>query len=163
MIALRVASLWLLAIWVGGLAVLGLVAAPAIFATLQAQDPSAGRTTAALVFGAVFERFQYVALGLGTLVAVLLVVRALLGPRPVRFAWRLWTVVGLVAIAAGTAFIITPRIDQIRRDTPGPIAALSDTDPRKAEFGRLHGLSTALMGLTLVAGAGLIGIETQDH
>jgi hypothetical protein len=162
MIMLRVASLVILAIWVGGLAVLGFVAAPAIFATLEAQDPAAGRTLAALVFGVVFAKFQYVALALGGALASLLMVRALLGPRPLRFAWRLWTVVGMMTVGAASAFVIAPRIDHIRRDTPGTVAALPDTDPRKAEFGRLHGLSNVLMLATMAAGVGLIWIEAKD-
>ena len=162
MIVFRVASLVILAIWVGGLAVLGLVAAPAIFHALEAQDPAAGRALAGLVFGAVFARFQYVALALGALLAAVLMVRALLGPRPLRLAWRLWTVAGMIALGAGSAFVIAPRIDRIRLDTPGTVAALPDTDPRKAEFGRLHGLSSIFMVATLVAGVGLIWMETKD-
>ncbi len=162
MIVFRVAALVILAMWVGGLAVLGLVAAPAIFATLSAQDPAAGRTLAAMVFGAVFARFQYVALALGALLAAVLLVRALLGPRPRRLAWRLWTVAGMVALGAASAFVIAPRIDRIRNDTPGTVAALPDTDPRKAEFGRLHGLSSMVMLVTIAAGVGLIWMEAKE-
>ena len=56
---LRLVSLVLLALWVGGLAVLGFVAAPAIFAALEAHDPTAGRALAGAVFGAVLWRFHY--------------------------------------------------------------------------------------------------------
>ena len=162
MILLRVASLVILAIWVGGLAVLGFVAAPTIFSTLEAQDPATGRAVAGLVFGAVFERFQYAALVLGALFMTGLGLRALLGPRPVRLAWRLWTVAGMLALGGASAFLIAPRIDHIRRDTQGSVAALPDTDPRKPEFGRLHGLSNVFMLATLVGGVGLIWMETQD-
>ena len=162
MIVLKAASLAILAVWVGGLAALGLVAAPAIFAALEAQDPAAGRTLAALVFGVVFERFQYVALALGAALTALLIVRALLGPRPLRFAWRVWTVVAMMAVGALSVFVTAPRIDQIRRETTGAVAALPDTDPRKIEFGRLHGLSSVLMLATLAAGAGLIWMEAKD-
>ena len=77
----------------------------------------------------------------------------------------LWAglILALVALSAATAFVIAPRIDRLQRDTPTPIAALEDTDPRKVAFGRLHGLSTALMVVTVVAGAGLIWMETQDR
>jgi hypothetical protein len=161
-IVLRVASLVILAFWVGGLAALGLVAAPAIFATLEAHDPAGGRTLAGLVFGVVFERFQYSALLLGTLLVALLIVRALLGPRPLRFAWRIWAVVLMMAAGAASTFVIAPRIDRIRRDTVGAVAALADTDPRRVEFNRLHGLSNVLMLATLAAGVGLIWMEAKD-
>jgi hypothetical protein len=162
MILLRAISLGILAAWTGGLAALGLVAAPAIFATLEARDPAGGRTLAGEVFGVVFQRFQYVALAFGALLVAVLVVRALLGPRPLRFAWRLWAVVAMTAATAATVFVLAPRIDRIRRDTPGAVAALPDGDPRKAEFGRLHGLSNVLMIATLGAGVGLIWMEARD-
>jgi hypothetical protein len=114
------------------------------------------------VFGVVFERFQYAALVLGAVFMALLGLRALLGPRPLRLAWRLWAVAGMLALGAASAFVIAPRIDQIRRDTPGSVAALPDTDPRKPEFARLHGLSNVLMLATLVGGVGLMWMETKD-
>jgi len=162
MVVLRVASLLVLSIWVGGLAVLGFVVAPLVFSTLEAQDPAGGRALAGLVFGAVFARFQDYAWGLGGLLILLLGARALLGPRPRRLGWRLWTIVGMLALSLYAAFVLTPRIDRIRRDTAGSVSALPDTDPRKQEFGRLHGLSNVFMLVTLVGGVGLLWIETTD-
>jgi hypothetical protein len=72
------------------------------------------------------------------------------------------TVVVMVAISAAGAFLIAPRIDEIRREAAGPVAGLPDTDPRKAEFGRLHGASNVLMLVTLAAGLGLTWMETKD-
>jgi hypothetical protein len=162
MVVFRVASLLVLALWVGGLAVLGFVAAPTIFATLDAHDAAAGRALGGLVFGAVIERFQHWTWALGALLIVLLGLRALLGPRPRRLAWRLWAVAGMLALSLATAFVIAPRIDQIRRETSGAVSALADTDPRKSEFGRLHGLSNVFMLTTLVLGVGLFWLETTD-
>lgn len=162
MILLRAASLLILSIWVGGLAVLGLLAAPTIFSTLESHDPAGGRALAGLVFGDVFARFEYLALALGAALIVLLFARSLLGPRPRRLSWRAWTIAAMLGMSAATVFAISPRIDRIRQETTGTIAALPDSDPRKAEFGRLHGLSSVLMIVTLVAGAGLIWIESAD-
>lgn len=159
---LRVASLVVVAIWVGGLAVLGFVAAPEIFAALEAADPERGRLLAGQVFGAVFGRFQYWAWILGALLVALLITRALLGPRPRRLGIRVWTVTGMVTLSVVSALYITPRIDRIRQETRGAVALLPEGDTRKAEFGRLHGLSTALMLVTLVAGVGLLWAETKD-
>ena len=78
MIGLRVSSLVVLAIWVGGLATLGFVAAPAIFKSLEASDPAGGRVLAGLVFGSVFRNFQYISLGLAAILVCLFVLRALL-------------------------------------------------------------------------------------
>lgn len=162
MIGLRVASLVVLAIWVGGLAALGFVAAPAIFQSLEASDPAGGRTMAGLVFGAVFSRFQYISLGLAAILVILFILRALLGPRPLRMAWRVWTVAAMIAMSAATITVISPRIDQLRTEVTGSIAALPDTDARKGEFGRLHGISNVLMLATLLCGVGLIWMEARD-
>ena len=162
MFVLRFASVVLLAMWIGGLAALGGVGAPAIFATLEAHDPSGGRTLAGAVFGAVFSRFQHVTWGIAGLLFAVLGVRAALGPRPRRFGLRMWTIAGMLALSVITALVLTPRIDRLRESTPGTIAALPDNDPRKISFGRLHGLSNGLMVVTLVAGLGLILAETRD-
>ena len=162
MFGLRVASLVVLALWVGGLAVLGFVAAPAIFASLEASDPAGGRTLAGLVFGSVFNRFQYLSLVIGPIFILLLILRALLGPRPLRLAWRVWTVAAMLVMSAATLFLISPRIDRLRTEVSGTIAALPDTDARKTEFGRLHALSSVLMLATLAGGVGLIGMEARD-
>lgn len=162
MVLLRAASLLILAIWVGGLAVLGLLAAPSIFATLESHDPAGGRALAAQVFGNVFLRFDYLALALGGALIALLLARSLLGPRPRRLSWRIWTIAVMLSLTAATVFVLAPRIDRIRQDTTGTIAALPDSDPRKAEFGRLHGLSGILMIVTIVAGSGLIWLESAD-
>jgi uncharacterized membrane protein len=162
MSVLRFVSVVLLAMWVGGLAALGTIGAPAIFAVLEGQDPSGGRTLAGAVFGAVFSRFQHVAWVLGGLLLAVLGVRAALGPRPRRFGLRMWTIAGMLALSLVTTFGLTPRIDRLRETTPGTIASLPDADPRKIAFGRLHGLSTGFMLVTLVAGLGLIFAETRD-
>ena len=162
MSVLRFVSVVLLAMWVGGLAALGTIGAPAIFATIEAQDPVGGRTLAGAVFGAVFTQFQHVTWWIAGLFLAVLGVRAALGPRPRRLGLRLWTVIGMLALSLTTAFVLTPRIDRLRESTPGAIASLPESDPRKVAFGRLHGLSSGFMVVTLVAGLGLIWAETRD-
>jgi len=160
---LRLVSLVLLALWVGGLAVLGFVAAPAIFATLEAHDPAAGRALAGAVFGAVLWRFHYWMWALGGGLLLLFLIRRLLGPAPRYLAVRMGVVVLMLALGAVSAYYISPSIDQIRHETNGAIASLTDNDPRKAEFGRLHGLSSILMLCTLGAGISLFWAELNDH
>jgi len=69
----------------------------------------------------------------------------------------------MLAMSLGTGLVLAPRIDAIRDRTPGTVASLPDTDPSKIEFGRLHGLSNALMLVTLVAGVGLFWVEMKDQ
>lgn len=159
---LRVASLALVAIWIGGLAVLGMVAAPSVFAVLEQQDPVAGRTLAGLLFGDIFARFQHLALFLGAGLILVLALRALIGPRPRRLGLQLGLVATMLAASVYTGFVIAPRIDALRADTPATMASLPETDPRRSEFGRLHGLSNGLMVLTLVAGLALFWIEARE-
>jgi len=162
MSALRFVSVLLLAIWVGGLTALGTIGAPVIFATLEAHDPAVGRTLAGAVFGAVFARFQHVTWAIGGLLLAVLGIRAALGPRPRRFGLLMWTIAVMLALSAITVFVLTPRIDRLRDSTSGTIASLPDNDARKITFGRLHGASTGLMLVTLIAGLGLILAETRD-
>jgi hypothetical protein len=162
MSVLRFASLVVLAVWVGGLAALGTVAAPAIFTTLESQDPSGGRALAATIFGAVFMRFQHGAWILGGILLVLLIVRAVLGPRPRPFALRIAAVTTMLAASLAAGLVVAPRIEAIRRETTGAVAALAESDARRVAFGRLHGLSNGLMGLTLLVGVWLLWAEMHD-
>ena len=162
MALLRFASVLVLAIWVGGLATLGSLAAPEIFTVLERHDPARGRVLAGEVFGAVFQRFQRATWLLGALLIALSGLRALLGPRPRQLGLRVWAAIGLLAMSLAGGLFIAPRIDAIRRATSGPVASLPDGDATRSEFGRLHGLSTGLMLLTLLAGAGLMWTEMRD-
>jgi len=159
---LRFASLVVLSLWIGGLAVLGGLAAPTIFTVLEAHDPAAGRTLAGLVFGAVFDRFQHVSWILGALLFGLLGTRALLGPRPRRTELRMGLILVMVGASLMSGLMLAPRIDEIRTTTSGTVAALPDSDPRKAAFGRLHATSNVLALVTLAAGLGLLWAEMKD-
>jgi hypothetical protein len=57
---------------------------------------------------------------------------------------------------------ITPRVAAIRDDAGGHISALADSDPRRTEFNRLHALSSAVMLIVILAGAGLLYAEVHD-
>jgi hypothetical protein len=160
---LRLVSVLILALWVGGAAVLGSVAAPTIFSVLEAHDPTGGRTTAGLVFGQVLSRFQQLSWILGGLLAIVMAVRAALGPRPRKLGIRLWLLAAMIAASVVTAVVVSPRIEAIRDGTQGSVASLPDGDARKVQFGRLHGLSNALMLFSLAAGVGLLYAEMKDN
>jgi hypothetical protein len=159
---LRLAALALLAVWIGGLLTLGAIGAPTLFAVLESHDPAGGRTLAATAFGAIFLRFEHLSVIVGALLIATLAARAMLGPRPRRLAARIWTVAGMLALSLGTTFWIIPRIDRIRNSTPGSVTSLTNDDPRRVEFDRLHGLSNGLALVTLIAGLGLLWYEVND-
>jgi hypothetical protein len=160
---LRFLSLAALSAWIGGLATLGTTVAPAIFSVLDARDPVNGRELAGTLFGTVLRDFQHVAWICGSLLLVLLATRAMLGPRPARLAMRLTAVLGMLLVSVGTTRIVMPRIERIRGEVRGPIAGLQESDERRREFNRLHGLANGLMALTLLAGAGLLWFEVRDQ
>lgn len=159
---LRFVSLAILAVWVGGLIVLGAIVAPRIFADLAAADSAAGPSMAGGIFGGMFQQFHQIAAVLGAALIALLGARAAIGPRPRWFKRRVWIVGAMLAMTLAGRFVLGPRVDAIRRDTAGPIAALPDTDPRRVEFSRLHGLSNVLAFTTLAGGLLLIWFETKD-
>ena len=57
---------------------------------------------------------------------------------------------------------ITPRVAEIRDAAGGRVTALAESDPRRIEFNRLHGLSSAVMLVTILAAAGLLYAEVRD-
>lgn len=162
MAVLRFLSLTTLAIWVGGLGILGGLAAPVMFATLQERDPVGGREAAGVVFGVIFQNFQWVSWICGGILLALFGVRAALGPRPRRLSIRVWTLVAMLAISIGTSMFVVPRIDQIRTGATVTITSLPADDPRRVEFGRLHAISHGLMLLTLAGGLLLLWLEARD-
>jgi len=163
MTLLRFLAIVGLGLWIGGLVALGAIGAPTLFSVLESTQGAAGRELAGAAFGAIFQRFQYISIGLGALVGVSLGFRAAIGPRPTHFKLRLWAVIGLLVIAGATAFVLAPRIDAIRRSVPVSIASLPTDDARRATFGRLHGLANALMLVTVVVGLGLCWAEATDR
>ena len=161
--ALRYVSIVALAFWIGGLAALGLVAAPVLFDLLSAHDPEAGRTLAGQAFGAIFESFERVALIPGAIVAASLAWRAARVPRPRGLAWRSGVLAVMLALTVVTGTVIGPRIDALRVSAPTPIADLPDGSALKTAFGRLHGLSGGLMIIVLAGGLALMWMELTDQ
>jgi len=159
---MRFVSNVLTSLWIGGLLALGYVAAPAAFSVLQAHDPAGGRALAGELFGVTLIRAQHYLLGAGVLQAVLLNVRAALGPRPREFKVQLAVLLLMIGLTGYAAFVIAPKIDAIRIAANGPIAALADGNPAKAEFGRLHGWSNGLMALTLIGAMSLMWFDRRE-
>ena len=176
---LRFAYVLALALWLGGMIVLGAVVAPALFSTLGALDPVSGRLFAGEGFGAVLRRFHYLAYAAGAVLLVSLSAMALLGPRPRSFALRTAIVATMLAVAVYSGVIVLGEIDSIQRDiaastpaSPSGEVALAAThrlpsslpadDARRIRFDQLHVLSTRLMMFNIVAGLVLLVWEARD-
>ena len=131
----------LLSAWFGAALFFSAAAAPALFRVL----PS--RTLA----GAVVGRTLPVVLVSGTVVGVivaLLAWRATLSSR-VRMTVAL-SAIGMAAMCAIAQFVIGGRIARLRASLGTTLESLPPGDPARTEFGRLHGLSVASLGLAML-------------
>jgi hypothetical protein len=136
----------LLAAWIGAAALVAGVVAPAAFAVLPT------RALAGALVGRVLPVIFVAGLvaGLGA---------AALGWSPGSGFGRARLVLPLLAAAlcAAAQFGVGPRIQRVRAQIGPSVEALAPSDPLRREFGRLHGVSVALMGAgMLAAGAALV-------
>ncbi len=161
---LRYATLLALAVWIGGLLALGAVAAPAIFDVVAARGVPAGSALAGAIFGDVLRRFQIVSYACGGWILVALAARAVLGPRPRRFAIRLAIAALMLGASLYSGLVTATSIARIRQEIGEGVApsSLHDTDPRRAAFGRLHRQSTLLHFVPLLGGLVLLFWEMND-
>jgi hypothetical protein len=162
MLALRFAALLILVIWVGGLLALGAIAAPAIFDVLAATQADSARMLAGALFGEILRRFHMVSYAAGTLLLGTLLLRRVLGPPPRRFAWRAGLAALMLAASVYSGLVVATRIRQLQHDIGVAPSSLPAGDARRAEFGRLHGLSTALELVPVVGGLMLIYWEIRE-
>jgi len=162
MIVLRYAYVLALTTWLGGMVVLGAIAAPATFAVLQASSPAEGRILAGAVFGDMLQRFHPVTYGCGVVMLGALVLMAVLGPRPPAFAVRAALVATMLAVSLYSGLWVSGEIASLQASIGAPVSSLPADDPRRTRFGRLHGLSTVLMMLNVAGGLALLGWEAIE-
>jgi hypothetical protein len=162
MFALRFAGLLALAVWFGGLLVLGTVAAPAIFDVVDARQLADGRAFAGALFGEVLRRFHLVSYGCGAVLLVTFIARAVLGPRPRHFGIRLGIVAVMLGAASYSGIVLTGRIENLRQQMGVAPSSLPESDPRRVEFGRLHAQSTGMQVVPLLGAFILLARELAD-
>lgn len=161
MLALRYAALLMLVIWVGGLLALGTIAAPSIFEVLATQ-PDGGRLLAGALFGEILRRFHLVSYAAGALLLGTLLLRRVLGPAPRRFAWRAGIATVMLSAGAYSGLVVAARIARIQAEIGVAPSSLPAGDARRVEFGRLHGVSTALQLIPLLGGLMLMYWEIKE-
>ena len=98
----------------------------------------------------------------GVAMLITLTIRRLLGPRPVAYGVRASIIGLMLALALASGFGISPRVEAMQRDIGGSVAALPESDPRRASFYQLHGLSNLLLSATIVGALLLIYWETKE-
>jgi hypothetical protein len=136
---LRLASLVLLSAWLGAALLTAAVVAPAAFAVLPSRS----------LAGALVGRVLPVLFLSGAAIGVFEIwrVRLVESRRGVGFI----AATLLVASTLVAQFGVSPRIEEIRAGAGQAIDGLAPSDPRRVAFGRLHGISVALLGLGMVA------------
>jgi uncharacterized protein DUF4149 len=162
MFALRYVGVVAVALWVGGLLVVGTIGAPAIFDVLAARQIADGRVLAGAIVGETLRRFHLLAYGCGSVLFVTLLARGILGPRPPRFAVRLGLAGLMLAATAYSGVVVSGQIARTQAAIGGAPSSLADTDPRRVTFGRLHALSTGLQLVPIFGGLLLLFRELED-
>jgi Ca2+/Na+ antiporter len=160
--AVRYVYVLALALWLGGMALAGLVVAPTIFGVLQAWNTSTGRVLAGDVFGAILHRLYIMGGVAGALMLAALTLQRVLGPRPKAYGIRAGIIILMFGLTAYAAVIIQPRIEALQVAAGGPMIQLPADDPRRTDFDGLHSLSTTLMSLSILGGLALLAWETRE-
>jgi len=133
----------LLAMWVGAAVFFAAVVAPGAFRVLPSTE-LAGRVVAHAL---TWLNLSGVMLGSALAAWALIEMRGVRALRPSKIEHlALWT---LFAATASTEFIINRRIARLRADYS--MASLAVTDPVRAEFGMLHGVSVIVFGIAFLA------------
>ena len=162
MIVLRYLYVVALVLWVGGLVVAGALVAPSVFSVLQAWNESEGRVLAGQVFGEVLLRLTWLSYVMGGIMFITLTLHRLLGARPLKYGIRVGIMAMMLVMMMITGFYLIPEVDAIQAQVSGPMSELPDTDPRRVEFNRLHGLSNILFSITAIGGLALCWWEARE-
>lgn len=162
MVLLRYLYVVALVLWVGGLISAGALVAPSVFGVLQAWNQSQGRVLAGEVFGEVLLRLTWLSYAMGGIMFITLTLHRLLGARPVKYGIRVGIMTLMLMMMMITGFILIPQVDAIQSGLAGPVASLADTDPRRMEFDRLHGISNILFSITAIGGLALCWWEARE-
>ncbi len=138
----HIAERILLTLWVGGLWAIGYLAVPVLFHGLN------DRRLAGEVAGQMFGVLSLVGLVCGALLLVRVIYVA---GKKWRGAWRVWSLVAMLALVATSAFVLQPMMQELKA------TGLLEGSTAAKHFDQLHGASsvmyliTSLLGLALVA------------
>jgi len=140
----------LLACWFGAALFFGAVVAPAAFGVLR----SFGLSNANEIAGSIVTRSLSVINIAGFLIALLLLLMLILRRNSSGRVSFIIECVCLVVIALTTAvghWVIAARMRALRAAMVLPIDQIAADDPRRVEFGALHGYSVNALGLAMIA------------
>jgi Ca2+/Na+ antiporter len=162
MFVLRYLYILALGVWLGGMAVAGFVAAPTIFSVLESWNPVEGRVLAGEVVGAILAQLHLIFYAAALVMLMTLTIRRLLGPRPVSYGIRASIIMLMFGLVLASGLGISPRVEAMQKEIGGSVAALPSTDPRRASFYQLHGLSNLLLSASAVGALVLVFWESRE-
>lgn len=162
MILLRYLYILALVLWLGGMVVAGGVVAPSLFGVLESWNAQEGRVLAGRVFGEVLQRLYWLGYAMAGVMFVSLTLHRLLGARPIKYGVRAIILAAMVTCTLVADYHVGPQVATIQARVAGPVSMLTDGDPIRAEFNRLHGLANLLMGFTVFGGLALLFWEARE-
>lgn len=143
---MQVLARFIHAFWLGSGAFLIAIAAPAAF---RAAPSSA---IAADIVGAMLNRWHYIALAAPL---------ALLALEWRRARVAVLLVVFIAVLLAAAEVMVDLRIRTLRAKSPVPISELSRQDPLRRQFGMLHGLSSMLLLIQVIAAGAAVVLSEK--
>jgi len=149
---MKIVTIAAISAWLGVLAFLAFVIAPAAFGTLE-------RGAAARLISVVMPRYHWIGLALG--IVALIGILARRGESPGSWWDRLplLLVLLMLVLTAGSLFALLPRIESLRDAALAARAAGQESAPAVVRFRQLHAFSN-LSGMgVLMAGAGALVAE----
>lgn len=145
-------------IWVGGMAALSFIAAPAIFQTATSRE-GAGKT-----FGMILRRFHPVMYACGILILAAGAMRWVAVPRLYASEVTRYVIaLIMLGLAVFSGLVVSGKLEKLRAGMPTGIDRVPKDDPRRVEFNRLHALSTTLMAFNLMLGLALAILFAVDN
>jgi uncharacterized membrane protein len=148
---LRFLILFSLVLWLGGIVFFSAIVAPSVFSVLTPVE--GGRHLA----GEIVNRSLTALHWMGLICGVVFLVASPIIDRSFRLKQQL--VVAMMLLTAVSQFGITPRMAAIRAEAP----QLEQASPaQRADFDRLHRISTMTEGTVLLLGLGVVGLVARD-
>ncbi len=134
----------LLTLWVGGMWIIGYVVAPVLFKMLE-------RQVAGSVAGQLFTIMSYIGLLCGILLLTSMIYQSGFSNW---LQWRVLVLVGMLLIIVVGQFVLQPMMAELK--------AAGLTGDVRAQFGRLHGISSILFMINSLAGLALVVFGLSD-
>ena len=142
--------LLLLGIWLGAAIFFGAAVAPNVFGVLR----SSGLANANELAGGIVTRLLAIINPAGLEIALFLFITALFLHRHRKTVERVAEMISIAIMAIMTGvshWIISARMQELRRSMAAPIDQIAPTDVRRIEFDSLHRYSVIFMAVAMIA------------